>query len=78
MKKIAALIIAVSMMTAAFSCSDNNQNQHNTEETFVSEQLYFKEAEITMSDDFSTIISIDKYDDRVLVFGETKSGDTVG
>ncbi len=78
MKKIATLIIAVSMMTATFSCGDNNKNQRNSAETSVSEQLYFKEAEITMSDDFSSIISIDKYDDRVLVFGETESGDTVG
>lgn len=78
MKKIITFLIAISMMTAAFSCGDNNKNQRNSVETSVSEQLYFKEAEITMSDDFSSIISIDKYDDRVLVFGEIKSGDKVG
>lgn len=78
MKKIITFLIAVSMMTAVFSCSDNNNARNNSMETSVAEQIYFKEAEITMSDDFSSIISIDKYDDRVLVFGKTTSENTVG
>ena len=37
-----------------------------------------KETASLQSDDFSSIISIDKYDDHILVFGETTSGNTVG
>ncbi len=80
MKKIITFLIAATIAAAAFSCSDNinTNNQRNSEEISESEQIYFKEANITMSDDFNSIISIDKFDDRILIFGKSNSGDTVG
>ncbi|MBO5163830.1 MAG: hypothetical protein J6B75_05215 [Ruminococcus sp.] len=76
MKKILTLIISL-LIFASVSCSGNT-----TSETPVSTadmaMLYLKEADITMSEDFKTIISLDKLGEQVLVFGTGNNSGYMG
>ncbi len=75
MKKLKALILAAAMLVSAVSCSNGNPTSETSAPTADTDMLYLKEADITMSEDFKTILLLDKLGENVLIFGtDTNDG----
>lgn len=67
-------ILCVLMLITGVSCSEKMYDSSQ----IATEQIYFKEANIALSEDFSRIIAFDIQGEKVLVFGQNKSGGYMG
>ncbi len=77
MKKIISLLAAFTIIMTVSCSSKDNSSQENYQ-VKESVQLYLKEADITMAEDFKSIISLDKSGEQILVFGESINGRYMG
>ena len=76
MKKILTLIISL-LIFASVSCSGNTTSETSAPTADMA-MLYLKEADITMSEDFKNILSLDKLGEQVLVFGTGNNSGYMG
>ena len=68
MKKILSILCALPLITV--SCEEKPQESS----LIVAEQIYLNEADIALSGDFSKITAFDSSGEKVLIFGQNKSG----
>ncbi len=73
MKKILSVLSALMLITG-ISCSEKTYDSSQ----IATEQIYFKEADIELSEDFSRVIAFDIQGEKVLVFGQNKNGGYMG
>lgn len=72
MKKILSILCALPLITV--SCEEKPQESS----LIVAEQIYLNEADIALSGDFSKITAFDSSGEKVLIFGQNKSGGYMG
>lgn len=77
MKKF-LVFVSLLMMLAGVSCSSGDPKSETSASTAETVKLDLKEADIAMSEDFKTILSLDKLGEQVLIFGTDANSGYMG
>lgn len=77
MKKLISLILAVSVLLTLSSCQNKSSDSSSSS---IAEQMNisFKEANVTMAEDFPDIMKLDKCGNNVLIFGKDNNNSYMG
>lgn len=78
MKKIISSFLAMSVLLTLTSCRNNSTDDSSSSSIAEQMNISFKEANVTMAEDFSDIMKLDKCGNSVLIFGKDSKNTYIG